>query len=89
VSLRVPQTELDLWSEAMALMPNLPARPEVHLGEGMRTGECVVETTIGSLNLGIHAQLDEIERGFFDRAGTASPIERSADGGPEYQGAWS
>jgi flagellar assembly protein FliH len=69
VRLRVPATDLDLWSEAMAHMPNLAARPEVVPGEAMRTGECVVETEIGSVNLGIRAQLDEIERGFFDGAG--------------------
>jgi flagellar assembly protein FliH len=72
VRLHVPQADLELWSEAMAHMPNLPVRPEVQLGEGMRTGQCVVETEIGSVDLGIRAQLGEIERGFFDRASAAA-----------------
>jgi flagellar assembly protein FliH len=35
----------------------------------MRLGDCVVETSLGSVDLGIRSQLAEIERGFFDRAG--------------------
>jgi flagellar assembly protein FliH len=72
VRMKVPRADLELWSEAMAHMPNLSARPEVQLGERMRTGECVVETEIGSVDIGIRAQLDEIERGFFDRASEAA-----------------
>jgi hypothetical protein len=35
----------------------------------MRLGDCVIETELGSVDIGIRAQLGEIERGFFDRAG--------------------
>ncbi|HUH61883.1 MAG TPA: FliH/SctL family protein [Terracidiphilus sp.] len=73
VRLRVPPAELELWTEAMALVPNLPIRPAVVAGEGMRAGESVLETELGSVDLGIRAQLAEIERGFFDRAGSAAP----------------
>jgi flagellar assembly protein FliH len=69
VRLRVPPAELDLWSEAIAHVPNLTAKPAVIAGEGMRLGDCVIETELGSVDLGIRAQLGEIERGFFDRAG--------------------
>ena len=69
VRLRVPAAELQLWTEAMALLPSLPIKPSVAAGEGMRLGECVLETELGSVDLGIRAQLAEIERGFFDRAG--------------------
>jgi flagellar assembly protein FliH len=72
VQLRVPPAEFPLWSEAMALLPNLPIKPTVMSGEGMRLGECVLETELGSVDLGIRAQLAEIERGFFDRAGGAA-----------------
>ena len=68
VKLRVPPSELDLWTEAMALVPNLALKPTVVPGEGMRLGDCVVETELGSVDLGIRSQLGEIERGFFDRA---------------------
>ena len=39
----------------------------------MRLGDCVIETELGSVDLGIRSQLGEIERGFFDRAADASP----------------
>ena len=79
VRLFVPATELDLWTEAIALLPNLPLKPKVLPGEGMRTGECTIETALGSVDLGIRSQLGEIERGFFDRAGTErSPTPASA-----------
>jgi flagellar assembly protein FliH len=67
--LRVPQADLDLWTEAMALVPNLAQKPLVMAGEGMRLGDCTVETELGTVDLGIRSQLAEIERGFFDRAG--------------------
>ncbi len=69
VRLRVPPGELDLWSEAVGLLPNLAVRPVVLADDGMRLGECVVETEMGSVDLGVRAQLAEIERGFFDRSG--------------------
>ena len=67
VTLRVPPAELDLWAEAVVLLPNLALKPHVIPGEGMRLGECLIETALGSVDLGIRAQLGEIERGFFDR----------------------
>jgi flagellar assembly protein FliH len=67
--LLVPPAELDLWTEAIAMLPNLAVKPVVIAGEGMRLGDCLIETDLGSVDLGIRAQLGEIERGFFDRAG--------------------
>ncbi len=69
VRLRVPPGELDLWQEAIAHLPNLAIKAVVEAGEGMRMGDCAIETIVGSVDLGIRAQLSEIERGFFDRAG--------------------
>lgn len=69
VRLKVPPLELDLWEEAIALMPKLALKPTVVAGEGMRLGDCRVEAELGSVDLGIRAQLAEIERGFFDRVG--------------------
>ncbi len=69
VRLRVPAAELDLWTETIALLPKLRVKPSVVSGEGMRLGDCMIETELGSVDLGIRAQLGEIERGFFDRAG--------------------
>jgi flagellar assembly protein FliH len=69
VRVQVPPAELDLWTEALALLPNLPVKPQVLAGEGMRLGDCTIKTELGSVDLGIRAQLGEIERGFFDQAG--------------------
>ncbi len=70
IRLKAPPAEVALWTEAIALLPKLSARPEVVAGEGMRTGDCLLETDLGSVDLGIRAQLAEIERGFFDRPGS-------------------
>ena len=69
VRLRVPPAELELWKEAVALLPGLAVKPAVLAGEGMRLGDCAIETEMGTVDLGIRAQLSEIERGFFDREG--------------------
>lgn len=69
VRLKVPAAELELWTESIALLPNLAVKPAVVAGEGMLLGDCAIETDLGSVDLGIRAQLGEIERGFFDRAG--------------------
>jgi flagellar assembly protein FliH len=68
VRLKVPAEELELWVETMAHIPNLTVKPVVIAGEGMRLGDCVMETELGSVDLGVRAQLGEIERGFFDSA---------------------
>jgi flagellar assembly protein FliH len=80
VRLRVPPAELNLWTEAMALLPNLAMKPVVMAGEEMRLGDCVLETELGSVDLGIRAQLGEIERGFFDRAGGSCAAAPCTDG---------
>ena len=83
VLLRVPATEMELWRETIALIPNLTLKPAVVAGEGMRVGDCVIESKVGTVDLGVRSQLGEIERGFFDCAGVSSsgmrgPTEISA-----------
>ncbi len=68
VRLKVPPAELELWAETMAHIPNLTVKPAVIAGDGMHLGDCVMETELGSVDLGVRAQLGEIERGFFDCA---------------------
>ncbi len=67
VRLKVPAAELELWTTAIALIPNLALKPTVTAGEDMRLGDCRIETVLGSVDLGVRSQLGEIERGFFDR----------------------
>ena len=77
VRLRVPAEDLGLWTESIALIPNLAVKPAVISGEGMRLGDCTVETSMGTVDLGVRSQLGEIERGFFDRAGATGPTTTS------------
>ena len=71
VELRVPAAELELWKEAIRHLPHLTMKPVVTAGEGMRLGDCAIASKVGTVDLGVRSQLKEIERGFFDRAGTA------------------
>ena len=75
VRLRVPAAEADLWNETIALLPHLAMKPAVVAGEGMRLGDCVIESKVGTVDLGVRSQLGEIERGFFDRAAPATSIQ--------------
>lgn len=69
VRLKVPAGEVELWRDVVAHLPNLALKPAVEVGVGMRLGECGIESRMGTVDLGIRAQLAEIERGFFDRPG--------------------
>jgi flagellar assembly protein FliH len=66
VQLHIPSTEADLWTEMLGLMPNLPMRPAILPDGRLQAGECKLETHLGSVDIGVRAQLAEIERGFFD-----------------------
>ncbi len=62
--LRVPASDLPLWQ---AEFDSLAVADVKLIGqEGMARGECVLETSVGTVELGIEAQLGEIERGFYD-----------------------
>lgn len=80
VRLRIPTAQLQLWGEMIQLMPHLPLRPQLTPDDALEAGECVLETQLGSVDLGVKAQLAEIERGFFDllaqRDLTAQRIEK-------------
>ncbi len=83
VRLKVPAAEIGLWTEAIALVPNLSTKPAVIAGDGMRLGDCVIESKAGTVDLGVRSQLAEIERGFFDRSSSSAPKAIvSADAAP-------
>jgi flagellar assembly protein FliH len=62
VRLRVPAAELELWTEAVGLLPHLSVKPKVEAGANMMLGDCAIETSLGSADLGVRAQMAEIER---------------------------
>ncbi len=78
VRLLVPAAELELWREAIAHLPHLAMKPQVMAGEGLRLGDCRIESRVGAVDLGVRAQLAEIERGFFDRVGAGMGGTESA-----------
>jgi flagellar assembly protein FliH len=83
VNLIVPQAELELWQETMAHIPNLPIKPVLIAGKNLQPAECLLETELGSVDLGVRAQLAEIEGGFFDARGGSnerSPVISAARG---------
>jgi flagellar assembly protein FliH len=59
--LRVPASEVEMW-KGLALSGAM----EVMADERMNTGDCAMETSVGKVELGVGAQLKEIEEGFFD-----------------------
>lgn len=77
VELRVPAASLEMWRETLRLMPSLPVVPALVADSAMKDGECVLTTELGRVDLGVRAQLKEVERGFFDLLSHRAP----ADGG--------
>lgn len=64
VVLRVPVGEIEMWQGVFAAHQD--AAMKLVGDERLAAGECVLETNVGRVELGVSAQLEEIERGFFD-----------------------
>jgi len=64
VVLSVPTDELEMWQGVF--VANRDSAVRVVGDEQLGVGECVLETNVGRVELGVSAQLEEIERGFFD-----------------------
>jgi flagellar assembly protein FliH len=62
--LRVPVGAVEMWRKAFAAGSELLSK--IVGDERLSAGECVLETNVGRVELGVSAQLEEIERGFFD-----------------------
>lgn len=62
VVLRVPVEDVAAWGEALGET----AGAELIGDRTLQAGECVLETKVGKVDLGVSAQLAEVERGFFD-----------------------
>lgn len=68
VRLRVPASEASLWAETLAHLPNLKVKPTVVPDEFMDAGDCVIETDLGSVDLGLPAQLHQMECSLFEES---------------------
>jgi flagellar assembly protein FliH len=64
VVLRVSASEVERWRDAFAA--NQESALKLVGDERLGASECVLETNVGRVELGVSAQLEEIERGFFD-----------------------
>jgi flagellar assembly protein FliH len=62
--LRVPMEDASAWRELMQAED--ASMVEVSGDSRLEAGECVLETSVGRVELGVGAQLEEIEKGFFD-----------------------
>jgi flagellar assembly protein FliH len=62
--LRVPVDAVEMWREVFVVKSE--SSPRIVGDERLSAGECVLETNVGRVELGVSAQLEEIERGFFD-----------------------
>jgi flagellar assembly protein FliH len=62
--LRVPVGATEMWREVFVASPE--SSLQVVGDERLAAGECVLDTNVGRVELGVSAQLEEIERGFFD-----------------------
>ena len=76
VRLLVPASDVDLWTEAIALLPHLSLRPSVVAAEEMQPGDCRIESSLGWADLGIRTQLGEMERALFEPADRAPEAGR-------------
>jgi flagellar assembly protein FliH len=62
--LRVPAGAIEMWREVFVASPE--SSLQIVGDERLSMGECVLDTNVGRVELGVSAQLEEIERGFFD-----------------------
>lgn len=62
--LRVPVNAVERWREVFLRSPE--SSLQIVGDERLAAGDCVLDTNVGKVELGVSVQLEEIERGFFD-----------------------
>jgi flagellar assembly protein FliH len=65
VVLRAAPMDVEAWERVFQGM-DADDRPRIRGDASLDRGECVLETKMGTVELGVKAQLEEIEKGFFD-----------------------
>jgi len=94
VNLRVHPREAAEWRRYFACQPGDVPAPEVHEDPAIAPGECRIETSLGSTEIGLQSQLKEIETGLLDLlaerprsvalpTATSNPNSSPANGTPE------
>jgi flagellar assembly protein FliH len=64
IVMRVPVEEMEMWYRV--LNAEIDATVKLMGDERLCMGGCILETKVGTVELGVKAQLAEVERGFFD-----------------------
>jgi flagellar assembly protein FliH len=62
---RVAEADVAAWEQVFQAMES-SERPRVAEDSRLQRGDCVLETRMGTVELGVSVQLEEIEKGFFD-----------------------
>jgi flagellar assembly protein FliH len=78
VVMRVPPREVEPWKEFFQTGANLRIQPGILEDPSLSSGECLLATELGTIELGVRAQLEEIENGFFDLL-DRRPVEGSTN----------
>lgn len=65
-NLRVAPTQLEAWGQFFLQQGTHRLQPKIVADISLEDGDCVLETRLGTVELGVSAQLEEIEKGFFD-----------------------
>ncbi|MGI8770469.1 MAG: FliH/SctL family protein [Acidobacteriaceae bacterium] len=65
-TLRVPESDLPAWHAWQQKTEQVRLSMSVLGDSSLHTGDCRIELQAGSVDLGVQAQMAEIERGFFD-----------------------
>jgi flagellar assembly protein FliH len=81
VLMRVPPREVDRWKECFRAAANLRIQPGILEDPSLSPGECLLVTELGTIELGVRAQLEEIEKGFFDLL-DRRPMEATTNAAP-------
>jgi flagellar assembly protein FliH len=86
VVMRVPPPEVVRWKEFFRSTGNARIQPGILEDPSLSPGECVLATQLGVIELGVRAQLEEIEKGFFDLL-DRRPTGTGANSAPTSRGA--
>lgn len=80
VRIRIPAQEAELWTETLEHLPGLKVRPGIEADPGMQLGDCVIESEMGSVDLGLGTQIHAIQHALFEDAPTSDRREEADRG---------
>jgi flagellar assembly protein FliH len=75
VVLRVPPATANSWKAFFAKQHELACPPEIVLDPALNGESCVLESRLGSMELGVETQLTAIERGLSELLGPSEAVQ--------------